>query len=109
MGYEKWISRHKILMSRIIFPWMKNAIEKYASLHIEKEKIPHVVARALQRVQNYPFKYYLICIFSFFAMEHILPLWAGKFSRFSKLEREDAHTLVTKLQNTRAYWGRLFL
>ena len=96
-------------MSRIIFPWMTNALAQYASLHIEKEKIPHVVARARERIQNYPFKYYLICIFSFFVMEYILPLWIGKLSRFSKLKPHDAYTLLTKLQNTRSYWCRLFL
>ena len=109
MGYEKRLSRHKILMSRIIFPWMTNALEKYASLHIEKEKIREVLAHARHRVQNYPFKYYLICIFSFFVMEYILPLWIGKLSRFSKLNKHDAYTLLTKLQNTRSYGCRLFL
>jgi len=96
-------------MKRIIFPWMRNVLRAYTTLHVEKENHSHVVSCAESRILNYPLLYYFISIFCFFIMEYALPLWCGKFSRFSKLKLGSAQALVIKLQNTQTYFGRLVL
>ena|SRR3990167_3361367 len=109
MGHKRGFQRQKILMKRIIFPWMKNVLRAYATLHVEKEKVSHVLSCACNRILNYPLPYYFISILCFFIMEFVLPLWCGKFSRFSKLKLGSAQALVIKLQNTQTYFGRLVL
>src|SRR3989338_2882008 len=96
-------------MKRIMLVWMKNVIKSYALLHLEENKVSYVSYQATERIKNYPLPYYLISVLCFFIMEFVLPLWCGKFSRFSKLKLGSAQALVIKLQNTQTYLGRLIL
>ena len=91
-----------------LFFWVTDFLKAYAQLHTH-QNVEEIVQKAVQRIQNYPQKYFWISIFAYAILEFIAPIVFGKVSRFSRLNKEEAGFLLEKLQNTKTYWSRLIL